>query len=289
MTEVLYFNGCILTVFALNSRQLLSAQDLSKLGFHMLFNNTTFIGIDPTAGERPFSYAAINQEKELLALGAGNIDEVLAFVGGQRAAYAAVCAPRRPNQRVMERNNVRQNLSPSPRPGRWINFRVVEYQLRQHNIATPRTPAEENNCPNWMRMGFELFRRLEGMSYHDYPAEKAHHQCLEVYPHACYTVLLGHPPLPKHSLEGRLQRQLILYDHDLNVPYPLHIFEEITHHRLLQGIVPQEGLYNPGELDSLVAAYTAWMAAMQPEEVSTLGHPEEGLLVLPMTVLKERY
>jgi hypothetical protein len=255
----------------------------------MLFDNTTFIGIDPTAGERPFAYAALNQEKELLALGAGSMDEVLAFVAGQRAAFVAVCAPRRPNQQVMQRDNVREQLSPSPRPGRWTNFRMVEYQLRQHNIAAPRTPSNEENCPNWMRMGFGLFKRLEGMSYHDFPAENDRHQCFEVYPHASYTVLLGHLPLPKHSLEGRLQRQLILYEHNIDVPYPMYIFEEITHHRLLQGILPLEGLYNPGELDSLVAAYTAWMAATQPDEICVLGHPEEGLLVLPSAVLKGRY
>jgi hypothetical protein len=255
----------------------------------MLFNNATFIGIDPTAGERPFSYAAINQDKELLALGEGNIDEVLAFVGGQRTAFVSVCAPRSPNQRVMEREGIRQQLSPSPRPGRWTNFRVVEYQLRQHNITMPRTPSEEDGCPNWMQMGFEVFRRLKSMGYRDFPAENASHQCLEVYPHACYTVLLGHLPLQKHTLEGRLQRQLVLYEQDLNVPYPLHIFEEITHHRLLQGLLPQEGLYNPGELDSLVAAYTAWLAATKPDEVSSMGHQEEGILILPVAVLRERY
>jgi hypothetical protein len=255
----------------------------------MLFNNTTFIGIDPTAGERPFTYAAINQGKELLALGEGNIDEVLAFVGGQRSAFVAVCAPRKPNQRIMGRDDIRQKLSPTPRPGRWINFRMAEYQLRQHNITTPRTPSDEEDCPKWMQMGFEIFKRLKNMNYHDFPAEDASHQCLEVYPHACYSVLLGHLPLPKHTLEGRLQRQLVLYEQDINVPYPLHIFEEITHHRLLQGIMPQEGLFNPGELDSLVAAYTAWLAATKPEEVSELGHKDEGVLILPIAVLRERY
>ncbi|MBE0411829.1 MAG: DUF429 domain-containing protein [Anaerolineales bacterium] len=255
----------------------------------MLFNNTTFIGIDPTAGERPFTYAALNQEKELLALGEGNIDEVLAFVGGQQAAFVAVCAPRRPNQGVMTRDKVREQLSPSPRPGRWTNFRMVEFQLRQHNITMPRTPTDEDDCPNWMRMGFEVFRRLERMRYHDFPAEDAPHQCLEVYPHASFTVLLGHLPFSKHSLEGRLQRQLVLYEQDINVPYPMHIFEEITHHRLLQGILQLEGLYNPGELDSLVAAYTAWMAATKPDGVSKLGHPEEGNVILPLDILKGRY
>ena len=52
----------------------------------MLFTHTTFIGIDPTAGVRPFTYTALNNKLELLALGQGNMDEVLAFVAGQRGA-----------------------------------------------------------------------------------------------------------------------------------------------------------------------------------------------------------
>ena len=59
----------------------------------MLFTHTTFIGIDPTAGVRPFTYTALNNELELLALGQGNMDEVLAFVAGQREAIVAVTSP----------------------------------------------------------------------------------------------------------------------------------------------------------------------------------------------------
>ena len=37
----------------------------------MFSSNTTFIGIDPTAGEKPIIYAAIDHTRHLLALGAG--------------------------------------------------------------------------------------------------------------------------------------------------------------------------------------------------------------------------
>src|SRR3990170_3933431 len=103
----------------------------------MFSTNNSFIGIDPTAGQRPFTYAAIDHELHLLAIGQGDMDEVLAFVAGQRYALVAVSAPRRPNQGAMERPEVRERLSPRPRPGRWTNFRLVEYLLRQHNITIP--------------------------------------------------------------------------------------------------------------------------------------------------------
>ena len=255
-----------------------------------MFNtHTTFIGIDPTAGGRPFTYAALDHELRLQALGRGDMDEVLAFVAGHPAAYVAVCAPRCPNQGVMDRPEERERLSPPPRPGRWRNFRLAEYQLRLRKISIPQTCAKEGDCPAWMRKGFGLFQRLDDLNYHPYPQDEKSHQSLEVYPHAGYAALLGHLPLPKHSLEGRLQRQLALFDCELNIPDPMLIFEEITRHRILLGIFPLENLYSAAELDALVAAYTAWMAGTKPDQVTLLGHPEEGFLVLPVAELKNRY
>jgi hypothetical protein len=255
----------------------------------MFFTHTTFIGIDPTAGERPFSYAALDGDLHLLALGQGSMDESLAFVAGQRQAFVAVCAPHRANSGIMDREEARRELIPPPRPGRWMNFRVVEYQLRQHNITCPMTPAREEDSPSWMRTGFTFYRRLESIGYCSYPAEGASLVWLEIYPHASYCTLLGQAPFPKGSLEGRIQRQLILYEQEVKVPDPMRLFEEITRHRLLQGILPLQDLYQPGELDALVAAYTAWLAANHPERIFLLGHPEEGQIVLPVPELKSRY
>jgi predicted RNase H-like nuclease len=95
-------------------------------------------------------------------------------------------------------------------------------------------------------------------------------------------------PFPKHTLEGRIQRQLILHALNINVPDAMLFFEEITRHRLLNGILPSENLYSPGELDALVAAYTAWLAANQPDKVCLVGDPHEGQIVLPGQ-LKPRY
>lgn len=255
----------------------------------MFFTHTTFLGIDPTAGQLPFVYAALDNDLHLLALGQGNMNEVLAFVAGQRQAFVAVCAPRRPNQGIMELPEVRERLNPPPRPGRWINFRLVEYQLRQHNISCPKTPAQVEKSPNWMRSGFILYQRLENLGYASYPAQEALLQTLEVYPHACYCALLGLTPFPKNTLEGRLQRQLVISENELRVPDPMRFFEEITRHRLLQGILPTQDLYTPGELDALVAAFTAWKAATYPDQVTLLGDPQEGQVVLPVVELKRRY
>ncbi|MEJ2601126.1 MAG: DUF429 domain-containing protein [Anaerolineales bacterium] len=254
----------------------------------MLFANMTFIGIDPTAGQRPFSYAALDGDLQMLALGQGSMDDVLAFVAGQRQAFVAVNAPTRPNQGLLADPQVRQSLNPPPRPGRWLDFRIAEYLLRQHNISIPQTPAKEQESPNWMQMGFKLYRRLELLDYRPYHVDGARRQFMEIYPHASFTMLLGVLPFPKHTLEGRIQRQLILYASKVNVPDAMLFFEEITRYRLLNGILPSEDLFTPGELDALVAAYSAWLAGNQPDQVCLIGDPREGQIVLPGE-LKPRY
>jgi len=90
-------------------------------------------------------------------------------------------------------------------------------------------------------------------------------------------------------LEGRLQRQIALYDRKVDVPDAMRFFEEITRHRLLKGVLPVEMIYSAGELDALVAAYTAWLAALHPDQVTLLGDPQEGQVALPGTDLKSRY
>src|SRR5512143_639132 len=210
----------------------------------MFSAHLTFIGIDPTAGQRPLTYAALDSGLRLLALGEGDLNDVLAFVGGQSEAIVAVNGPQRPSQGLMERDDVRSGLSPAPRPGRWGGFRVVEYLLRQKRINCPKTPSVEADAPAWMQRSFALFRRLEAMGFQAYPGV-APLRFLEVYPHAAFSVWLERTPFPKLTLEGRLQRQLVLYDHELNIHDPMEFFEEVTRHRLRHGILPLEKLYTP--------------------------------------------
>ena len=247
----------------------------------MLFTHTTFIGIDPTAGNRPVAYAALNRDLKLLALGEGDLDTVTAFVGGQQAAFVAVNGPPRPNQGLMKQPQTRESLRPVPRPGRWTGFRVAEYLLYQQGIRTPRTPANPENCPAWMHRSFEIHKRLDELGFRPHPVDEAPRQSLEAYPHATFTRLLGCQPFPKSTFEGRVQRQLLLYEQSLQIPDPMRIFEEITRYRLLHGILPLDGLHTQRELDALAAAFTAWLAATHPAEIALLGDPAEGQIVIP--------
>ena len=254
----------------------------------MFTDQTVFIGIDPTAGKRPLAYAALDKNLNLVALAKGTMDETLAFIAGQHQAVVAVSAPPQPNQGLMKSEAVRNRLTPQPKPGRWTDFRLAEYLLRQHRIRCPKTPSSEKACPTWIQRGFQLYRRLENLGCQPYPADSAL-QWIEVYPHACYSVLLGRAPFPKTTFEGRIQRQLVLYSRDVDVPDAMRVFEEITRHHLLRGVLPLEHLFAPAELDAMVAAFSAWMASLHPKETLLLGDPEEGQVLLPVPELKSRY
>jgi hypothetical protein len=172
---------------------------------------------------------------------------------------------------------------------RGVDLRIAEYQLRERGIAVSGTASREMLCPSWIQMGFTLYRKLSKIGFKTYPNEDESYQYLETHPHACFSVLLGHCPLPKPTLEGRLQRELILFEHGVRIRDPMTFFEEITRHKLMNGILPTELVYYPNQLDALVAAYTAWLAVKKPVELTRLGNKQEGFITLPTPLLKEKY
>ncbi len=86
-----------------------------------------------------------------------------------------------------------------------------------------------------------------------------------------------------------MQRQLVLRVNKVQVPDPMKFIAGLTTEHVLQGNLPTEQLYSQGELDALVAAYTAWQSANHPKQVTLLGDATEGLVVLPVAKLKRRY
>ena len=92
----------------------------------------------------------------------------------------------------------------------------------------------------------------------------------------CYRAWLGQNPLPRRTLEGRLQRALVLYEQALRIEDPMDIFEEITRFKLIKGVFRLENVYSSKELDALAAAYLAWMSVNRPEQIVATGE-----LVLP--------
>jgi predicted RNase H-like nuclease len=160
---------------------------------------------------------------------------------------------------------------------------VCEYQLKRRGIGLYSTPTSAAAAPAWMQLGFKLFETLRAEGFAAYrPGSAAARQVLEVHPHASYAVLLGHLPLDKKLLEGRLQRQMLLYRLRMPVRDPMDTLEELTPHRLLDGNVEWPGLHTHDELDALIAAYTAYQAGTSPEQVTLVGDEAEGQIVVPV-------
>jgi hypothetical protein len=93
-------------------------------------------------------------------------------------------------------------------------------------------------------------------------------QFMETKAQDCFRTLGGAKLLSGRTFEGRIQRSLILYEEGFQIPDPMDFFEEITRHKLIQGILPFENLYSARELDSMVAAYIGWMTYNRPKQVS---------------------
>lgn len=228
----------------------------------------------------PFTCAALDVECNLLALSHSGLEEALTLVNSFSSAIAALDAP---SSLVRAGTRKRPDKQTPAAPG----LRSAERALRARGIQLPRTVIRPDSARG--EVGRALYEHLRKEGFIHHPENGASHHWLEANPHACFTALLGKNPLPRQTLEGRLQRQIILYDADVNLKDPMDFFEEVTRHRLRMGQLPTETLYTPDQLDALMLAYTAWMAARRPAETNSVGTEEEGLLVLPVGELKEKY
>jgi hypothetical protein len=239
--------------------------------------HASFIGIDlhpeKGRGKRRFTYVGLEDDLKLLVIGQGNLNDVLAYAGGQEQAFIAIGAPHRPAP-------VAEGEDPAQAKGR-----KFETLLHQDGLPVQLTPGSYESCPLWMRVGMDLFRRLEEFGYTTYPAGEGTRQLMEVNSTACFTSLLGLVPRDRTSLEGRMQRQMILNELGLEVPDPMGFFEEVTRYRLQRGILPFNIISLPSELDAMVNAYTAWKAALHAADTHRLGDPADGEIVLPVREL----
>lgn len=257
----------------------------------MPFEDIVYVGIDPKAGLRPIDFAATDGRKRIIALDRGDMESVLAYIAGFDAVLVAVAAPQSPNQGLMRKAAIRRRYNLRADGHTWAKWRVCEYELRQRNIRLYNTPDTMEAAPRWVQNGFIFYRRLNEMGFQPYShgVEFGRHTYLEVSPHACYSVLLERRPLLKRTLEGRMQRQLLLYLEGHAVANPLYVLEEITRHHLLTGNLPLKGLCESDPLDAIVAAYTAFLTGEEPERVCQVGEKDEGLITVPVGELLDFY
>lgn len=243
---------------------------------------SVYIGIDVGMGPRPVTFVALDPDQKAQAIGEGDVHDALAYAAGQSGrALISVNTAARPNQGLLAREEVRRSFKKPPPKSKWHQLRLAEYELLQAGIEVPETPASPDRGQPWVRRGFALVAQLEELGYMPFPAEEAPRQWMETNADAAFWSLLGVTPLPAGTLEGRIQRQLVLLDEALDVPDAMDFFEEITRFKLLKSILPMKYVISQPEINAYMAAQVGWLVTNQPERVRQYGVPEEGLMFLP--------
>jgi hypothetical protein len=231
-----------------------------------------FIGVAVSSSNPGFSFAALNDEKELLAVSQGSMKDAVAYMAGLSRGYVAISAPQKP---IVQKLN--QTKKTSKR-----SFRDVDGILQQYGIEVDPLGSTPQTCPARVRHGLDFYAQLQSLGFEAYLDEEPKpRQFFETQADAVFTGLCGVKPYPSETLEGRLQRQLILYEQDVPVADPMQFLEEITRFKILHGNLPMEQIYQPTELNALACALIAWQVIHTPETIHPLGNPEEGLVYLP--------
>lgn len=234
-----------------------------------------YAGIDPAGREKPFTLAVLDEHLQQMQLEALTLEETLERLRSKPSGRVGINGPIAPAKGLVRAQKGGR--------GYGVNMRLAEFALRERGFPVNGTPADERLCPEWMQATFALYRTLQAEGWLTYP-QPGERQVLETNATVAFWSLVGGEPLPRLSLEGRLQRQSVLYDEGLPLRDPMLFFEEITRHRLRQGRLPWDWVYRPAELDALVAAYTAYLVAIHPEQTWSVGAEEEGVIVLPGVV-----
>lgn len=241
---------------------------------------SVYIGIDSFPGVPPFSLAALDENRQLLALSSGPLAEMVAYSAGPSEAVVAVNAPPRPNLGLAQRQPPFPEMEAQVNIRQMHNLRLAEAELRLKGYNVPRTFSNSDQCQGWMQRGFTFHSHIQTLGYAQYPSNHPR-TWLETQADACYQMLLGVVPFNGSTLEGRIQRQLVLRDQHLPVADAMIFFEEITRYKLLRGILPAEAIHTSTELNALMAALVAWLAVHAPQRLTSYGDPDEGVIYLP--------
>ncbi|OJX38179.1 MAG: hypothetical protein BGO78_09145 [Chloroflexi bacterium 44-23] len=240
-----------------------------------------YLGIDPSQRYKPYVYAALDASRRIVALGSGPLREILSYASGLASVIVSINGPQCTNQGLFAEANREQKLFPLETV-KDEDMRLVEAEIAKEGVRITPTPARMEDCKMWVRRGFKLYAKLQKLGYAQYPLARERIYC-ESMAEAIFSRLIGAALLfEEATLEGRLQRQLILFEQKIAVKDAMSFFDEATRFRLINGILPLENIYQSGELNALACAYLAWMLAHKTDQTERLGDEREGNLFVPL-------
>ena len=182
-----------------------------------------------------------------------------------RPDAVGIDAPPKPGLGLLRDEDERGRLPVPPAPGRHLDRRVAEYELSRRGIGSHQTPRDEARLFSWMTAGFEAFAAAAGAGYELFLGEgSARERAFEVFPYASYVAMSG------CLSPGRRWR--LVWRRDV---------------LRLAGVT---GLAEDARIDTVDAACAALTAErFLADGGSWLGHPLEGVIVLPVAALRDAY
>jgi hypothetical protein len=251
----------------------------------MDLHSTTFIGVDLKGGKRSYTYAALDGRMKLAAYGQGRLDDVFAFIGGCQTVLCAVNAPIHfcPEGGAVIFQDTLFPIAPHRGRKRTGGMRYAEHILMARGISAQNAPTRQDlpQAQVWIRRGFQFVELLEEAGFKPWPSEGSEKQYLEVQAEAAFWHWLETRPLNEDSLEGRIQRQLVLSEMNLDVPDPMIFFEEVTRYKLLKGQLSMSALFSIRELNAMICALTAYLMVTDETRVASFGNRDDGVIYLP--------
>ena len=246
-----------------------------------------YLGVHVSRRRDRYWFCILGDDLSVRVLERGSLTEVLGYAAGEDTRAAGIDAPVVVNSGLMARDEVRQRFSPPPAENRFTNLRLGEYELVRKKMKIYRTADSKGACPKWMRNGFRLYARLAGLGYQAYLGEESGLGWLEVPSEAAFHAVIGQSLLPVEGLEGRIQRQLLLWKLGVQVPDPMEAFEEITRYRMERGKFPFQRIHTSAEQLAIMCAFMAWTVEKNPAHLVQVGAEEEGKLTLPVKLISD--
>ncbi len=229
----------------------------------------TYIGIDVQAVQKPYFYSALNADLENIACGHGRLGDVLAYLSGQTSALVAVNGPI--CFQNAEDDLVQGGLFDADQTSQHKVNRTGDIELAARGFKPGSSPASGKKVPLWVERSLELTTGIRQLGYRNLDLSESSRTFFETQSDAAYWLATGAMPYDSRSLEGRLQRQLLLCEFGFPLKEPMAFLEEFTRFRLRTSQVPMSYIQPAHELRALMSAATAWLMDVRRQLWNTWG------------------
>lgn len=225
---------------------------------------TGVLGIDVSLG-RGLDVVLLSERRVLASWSAVGPERLRELLVEHRPLGVGIDGPPKPGLGLLHDPAEAARLPVPPRPGTHRDRRIAEYELSRRGIGSHQTPNDESRLFTWMTVAFEAFAAAREAGYPTYAGNgEAAGTAFEVFPYASYVALAGClSPGRRHRLAWR---------------------------RAVLAGAGVRGLAGDASIDVLDAACAALTAErFLAGDGSFVGDPREGVVVLPVASLEDRY